>query len=128
MSTTTLASIPLPSGLVWTDEFEPHAVAQSTQRTLAGGLVVYHASLQAGRAITLQSEADAGWATLATVQALAALAAVPGATYALVLRGITYQVIFAHHNPPALQASSVFNLASPGADHPHLLTLRLITV
>jgi len=124
----TLDAIPLPSGLVWTDEFEPHTVAQSAARTLAGGLVVYHNALQAGRPITLQSEADAGWATLATVQALAALAATPGSTHTLTLRGVAYSVMWAHHTPPALAATPVFNLATPGASHPHLIALKLITV
>jgi len=125
---TTLDTIPLPAGLVWTDEFEPHTVAQSAVRTLAGGLVVYHNALQAGRPITLQSEADAGWATLATVQALAALAATPGSTHTLTLRGVAYSVMWAHHTPPALAATPVFNVAGPAASHPYLITLKLITV
>lgn len=124
----TLATTPLPPGLVWTDEFEPSTVTQSARRTLSGSLVIYHAAQQAGRPITLQSEPDSGWATLATVQALQALAAVPGATYTLSLRGTDYQVMFAHHNPPALQASPLFAIANPGPTHPHLITLRLITV
>lgn len=124
----TLDTTPLPPGLVWTDEFDSSTVAQTTRRTLSGGLVIYHAELQAGRPITLQSEPDSGWATLATVQALIALAAVSGAIYTLTLRGVAYQVMFAHHNPPALQASPVFAIANPGPTHPHLITLRLITV
>ncbi len=124
----TLNDIALPPGLVWVDEFEPATVAQSVRRTLSGGMVVYHAALQAGRPITLQSEADAGWATLATVQALAALAGVPGATYTLILRGTSYQVMFAHHTPPALAATPAVNIANPGPTHPYLLTLRLITI
>jgi len=124
----TLDSLTLPPGLVWVDEFEPATVAQSVRRTLSGGMVVYHAALQAGRPITLKSEADSGWAPLSTVQDLAALASVPGASYTLMLREVSYLVMFAHHTPPALTATPVFNIANPDSAHPHLITLRLITI
>jgi len=125
---TTLDAIPLPAGLVWTNEFDATAVAQTMQRTLAGGVIVFHSPLTQGRAITLQSESDAGWADRATVQALQSRAAVAGGIYTLTLRGISRQVMFAHHDAPALQATPVFNVAGPAASHPYLITLKLITV
>jgi len=124
----TLDAIPLPSGLVWTNEFDAQQVAQTVQRTLAGGMVVFHAPLITGQLITLQSEADAGWATRATVQALQQRAAVPGGIYTLTLRDANRLVMFAHHEAPALQATPVFNVATPGGGHYYTLTLKLITV
>jgi len=125
---TTLDAIPLPAGLVWTNEFDATAVAQTMQRTLAGGVIVFHSPLTQGRAITLQSESDAGWADRATVQALQSRAAVSGGIYTLHLRGADMQVMFAHHTPPALAATPAVNIANPGPTHPYLLTLRLITI
>ena len=125
---TTIDTISLPSGLVWTNEFDATAVAQTMQHTLAGGVIVFHSPLTQGRAITLQSESDAGWADRATVQALQSRAAVAGGIYTLTLRGTSRQVMFAHHDAPALQATPVFHIAAPGASHPYLITLKLITV
>jgi len=124
----TLDTIPLPSGLIWTNEYDAQQVAQTVQRTLSGGTVVFHAPITSGQLITLQSESDAGWADRTTVQALQSRAAVAGGIYTLTLRGTSRQVMFAHHDAPALQATPVFHIAAPGASHPYLITLKLITL
>jgi hypothetical protein len=126
--TITLDAIPLPPSLLWEDEFDAAPVVQTVQRTLAGGLLVQYGGLTAGRPITLASQSDAGWATRTTVQALQQRAAVPGGIYALSLRGVTYSVMFRHHEAPALAANPLIHLAAPADGSYYLITLRLITV
>ncbi len=123
-----LDDILLPAGLLWTDEFSSNRVAQSMRRTLDGSMVVFHSPLQAGLPITLESEADAGWATRAQVEALANRAASPGGIFVLLLRGQTYRVMFRHHEPPAFDARPLINVANPQADDRYLVTLKLMTV
>lgn len=117
----------LPNGLVWTDEFSP-SVPQTTLRTLDGSLVVFHGQHSAGLPITLESGADAGWRTRAQVEGIAAMAAVPGGVFALLLRGQTHQVMFRHQEPPAFEAKPLINRASPQAGDYYLATLKLMTL
>ncbi|MBW7901270.1 MAG: hypothetical protein H3C26_07325 [Rhodocyclaceae bacterium] len=123
-----LDDIDLPAGLHWFDEYTAHAVVQSVRRTLDGSLVVYYAALAAGRPITLASGEDHGWLRGSTVDALAVLAASPGAIYTLTLRGVARRVMFRHHERPAFEARPLWPLANPGPDDWYLATLKLMTV
>ncbi len=123
-----LSTLTLPDDLIWTDEHTPQTVAQTMRRALDGSPVVYYSTLTAGRSITLKSESDSGWITHAQVEALAALAAVAGAVYTLTLRGASYDVMFAHHEPPALEAIPLWPLVDPQPDDKYLATIKLITV
>jgi len=123
-----LDTLPLPPGLVWTDEHTSASVAQTMRRALDGSLVVYYAGLVAGRPITLESTETAGWITRAQADALAALAASPGAVYTLTLRGQAYQVMFRHHEPPAFSASGLWPYANPQAGDYYRAVIKLMTV
>lgn len=124
----TLATLTLPPGLVWSDEFASAAVSQTARRTLGGSMVVMTGALTGGQPITLESEPDAGWLTRTQVQAISLLAASPGAVYPLLLRGQTHQVMFRHQDAPAFDAHPIFNIANPGAGHYYTATLKLITI
>lgn len=124
-----LDTVQLPRGLIWVDEFDWRPVEASTEYTLSGALVYDSATRQAGRPITLQANDDAGWLgmTRAVVQAVHALASVPGATYVLALAdGRVFDVAFAPENP--FEARPVARPELPGSDHPYVATLRLIEV
>lgn len=54
----TLGALALPSGLIWSDEHEWTPVAQSTERTLSGALVLEEAVKLKGRPITLSGPKD----------------------------------------------------------------------
>lgn len=123
-----LDTLTLPGDLIWTDEFSAHPVAQATRRTLDGGLVVFYGGLSGGLPITLASQADAGWLTRSQVEALALLAASPGAIYTLTLRSQVFQVLFRHQEPPAFEASPLAPLANPQPGGFYLATLKLMTV
>lgn len=123
-----LDGIQLPDGLVWTDEYAAQSVAQTVRRTLDGGLVVFYGQQAGGLAITLESEADAGWLTRAQVEALKLRADSPGGVFLLELRGQVFQVMFRHHEPPAFEARALVNLANPMPGDFFLATLKLMTV
>lgn len=121
--------IDLPPGLNWTDEFRSSGVAQTTKRSLAGSLVVFHAPLVAGRPITLESAADMGWAQKPAVDQLVALANAPGAVYSLTLRGVTQSVLFRHENgSPGFEATPVMPGGEQGPDAYFQIKLRLLTI
>ena len=105
-----LDGLVLPADLLWSDEFTAGAVAQSTQRALDGSLVVFYGPRQAGQAITLASAPDAG------------------GRFTLQLRAAVWTVLFAHHTPPAFEATPLIPVATPRAGDFYLATLKLITV
>lgn len=123
-----LDGLVLPADLLWSDEFTAGAVAQSTQRALDGSLVVFYGPRQAGQAITLESQPDAGWLTRTQVEAIALRAASPGGLYTLNLRGQTWQVMFRHHDAPAFEAKPLVPVANPQAGDFYLATIKLMTV
>lgn len=120
-----LAHVLLPAGLLWTDEFGWQPVAQAVDRALDGSRLSFSSALTGGRPITLES---GSWLKYSDVQALQELASQPGATYALELRGVTYQVEFRHAEPPAFAAAPLFPLAFPAPDDRYTATLKLSTV
>lgn len=54
----TLGALVLPSGLVWSDEGAWSPVAQATERTLSGALVLEESAKLKGRPITLSGAQD----------------------------------------------------------------------
>ena len=66
----TLAALPLPNGLIWSDEFAWSPLAQATEYSLTGALIVEQATKQAGRPITLIGGRTWAWLTRAEAAAL----------------------------------------------------------
>jgi len=123
-----LATLELPDGLLWSDEFAAHGVAQTLRYTLDGAPLVQYAPRVAGQPITLQSSADSGWVTRTQLDALAALAAVAGQIYPLHLHEVRVAVVFRHHDPPALTAEPLWPYGQPASTDYFYLTLKLMTV
>lgn len=122
-----LATVHIPRGMVWTDEHDWQPVEAATEYTLTGALIYDAAVRQAGRPITLQAEESAGWMRRDTLQSVRALAADPGQVYALTLAdGRSFDVCFAPSSP--LEARPISRPEVPQADHPYIVTLRLIAV
>lgn len=61
------------NGLRWSDEFNWSPVAQSTEYSLTGALLVQEATRQSGRPMTLTGGRQWAWITRAELQALQAL-------------------------------------------------------
>lgn len=89
-------TLQLSDRLDWTDEFSWSPVQQSKDYALGGELIVGVALKQAGRPITLESEATKAWITRADCDTLRAWAALPDIELDLVLRGVTRAVMFDH--------------------------------
>lgn len=86
----------LSDRLHWADEFDWSPVEQSTSYSTTGAFLVDVSLKQAGQPITLEGTDTNAWITRALCDTLKAWAALPGAQFDLVLRGITHPVIFDH--------------------------------
>ena len=86
----------LSDRLHWADEFDWSPVDQATGYSTRGVLLVDVGLKLAGQPITLEGTDTNAWITRALCSTLKACAALPGAQFDLVLRGITHPVIFDH--------------------------------
>ncbi|MBN8921591.1 MAG: hypothetical protein BGP10_15995 [Rhodanobacter sp. 68-29] len=115
MADITLGTVTLPPDLQWADELTWVPLGASAKLSLSGAEIVQTAPIQAARPITLQGGTDFAWVNYATVQALLALAAAPGATYTLtLLDGRTFTVRFRVEDTP-IEATPVLHRATPDA-------------
>lgn len=113
--------------LQWADEFSWHPVEQAVERTLTGALVVDTRPRVSGRPITLRPGDDkAAWMARETIEALQAWAATPGQVMTLSLRGVTYSVIWRHHDAPALDAIPVIGYSDVDSADYYRATLKLM--
>lgn len=122
-----LATLTLPDGLRWVDEYATVPVAQTVRARLDGGWAVYPRAVTGGREITLVAPED-HWLTRAQADALAVMAAVSGASYVLSLRGTSYTVLFRHHDPPALDLQPLVDWGDAQNADPIIGTIKLMTL
>lgn len=127
----TLGGLALNNSLQWTNRYQSQRVAQSAERTLGGGIVLFSRALQQGDSIMLEATAETGWLNRTMVDGLLLQAEADNQAYELVYHGETYTVRYAHHEPPALSFSPL-QAKSPGSyDAPNdwfIGTIKLITV
>lgn len=102
-------------------------MGQGAARRLDGGMVVWVRAQSGGRPITLEASED-HWLTRAQADALRVLAAAPGASYALSLRGESYTVVFRHHDAPALDLAPLVDYADTEAADPYTGVIKLMTL
>ncbi len=123
-----LGALQIPRGMVWSDEFGWNPVEKSLEYSLTGAALIDAGVRQAGRPITLQGEADAGWIKRGGLVALQALnAADPVGEHALVLAdGRSFNVQFAPGL--AVEGKPLARPELPAEDYPYIATVRLITV
>lgn len=125
----TLAGLPIPRGMVWSDEFAWVGYDKASERSLTGKLLIDGAPKVKGRPITLTAQPDAGWIRRDALEALYGLHdANPLATLTLVMAdGRSFSVQFAPDGVP-ITAEPRFRPEVPAAEQPHVATVRLITV
>lgn len=116
------------SDVIWQDRYASQDVAQVNRRTLGLRLVVFAGALVAGKAITLQATDNYGWLRKATVDALIALANVPGAIYTLVFGAETFSVIFDHSGGPAVDMKPLVARVAHATTDYFTGTIKLLTV
>lgn len=117
----------LPNDLNWPDEYDWHPVVQKTEYTTTGALLVESATKQAGQLITLAGADDQAWVTRAQCDQLKAWANLAGIVLTLVLKGVTYSVVF-DHEKTGFEARPVMFFEDMQADDVYVTTLRFISV
>ena len=123
-----LDTLMLPDNFIWVNEFDWSSVAQVSERSLTGALVVSESLKSYGRPIVL-GDGENSWLTLAEVEALYALNEQAGHKMLLTLPDErTFTVIFDRTNGPAIEAQQVFPLSAPSDGHYYTVVIRLITV
>ena len=125
---TTLNGVTLPLSLQWSDEFSSSQVSQTAKKTLDGNVVVYYGQLKNGRPITLESVSDGGWVQKSVVDQLQLIANTAGGVYTLSLRGVTYSVMFRHHEGVAFEARPVIPVNAPVSGDYYLVKICLMVV
>lgn len=136
--TMSLAGIPLPEDLFWSDETTPWKIGQVVNTSLTGAMIVQEAALQAGRPVTLEGQRNGNTfvavVTRSTVDALLALEAVANpAPMALVLPiegggTRTLSVLWRRTDGKAIEAEPISFKAPIAAADFYTLTLRLMQV
>ena len=112
-------AITLTDDLLRTDEHGWSPVRQGVTPTLTGALVIDVSVLQAGEPITLAGARQGpdglpyGLISRADFSRLRAMSAQPGKVWSLTLRGVTYQVVWRHEDPPALDAQDLIDYSDP---------------
>lgn len=142
----TLGALVLPAGLTWSDEHAWSPVAQATERTLSGALVLEESTKQKGRPITLSGAQDGAQYTswiargqpflgYASLESLRAALLVAEAAFTLTLHdGRTFAVAPRHDGDGPISAAPLpvyrsFAPANPGADSLYAVAaIRLIEV
>jgi len=123
-----LNGVALSGSLQWKDRLAYTPVAQEVLTTLGGNPVVYSKALHGNRPVTLVASEDTGWLTKAMVDAIEAMASVPGGVYTLNFHGEVLNVIFAHHDSPAIDIVPLQPKAVPLPEDCYTGTVKFITV
>lgn len=97
-----LNGIPLNNSMEYLERHGQSRVGQSTRRLLDGPLIINTTVIPSGFPITLEATEEYGWLTLAKIKLLELLAATPGEVMTLQIYVDTYNVIFRHNEPPAI--------------------------
>jgi hypothetical protein len=124
MPSHTLATIQLPSDLIWVNEFSWTPVVKSVSRSLSGAQLVQTAVKAQGRPITLSGQH--AWISRADVIALRALADAPDVTYTLTLADTRVFTVMFDDN--GFSADPVYQIDLPDAAHPYSIQIKLLTV
>lgn len=123
-----LDTVTITTGMVWKDRYQYAPVVQSMRRTLGGVAIVEYGPLSAGVPVTLSSLGDQGWITKLQLDALQALAVVPGGVYTLTIGSDSYQVMFRHQDEPAVEFEPLIPRTEPLEDDWFVGTIKLMTV
>ena len=113
----------------WVDEFSAFRVAQTSKRTLDGGVVFFTGARVGGIPISLESREDTGWVKRAAVVALKLLFDTPGEIVTVNIRGEEFSCLFDHSGDGgAFTAAPLFPMANPTDEDYYRVKIKLITV
>ena len=110
---TNSASVVLPPDLIWTNEFTYTPIAQASERSITGALILDTAVKTGGRPIVLQGAENAAWLLRNEAKTLLdSWVSLPGKVFALSLNGRVLQVVFDHEAGP-MQMQPVVDYSDP---------------
>ena len=124
----TLGGYALNSNIIWTDRDSWSPIVQTVKRTLGGKIVVASSPLEKGRPITLTATQDQGWITLPQRNILKQMAEIPGAIFVLVIDDETFNVMFRHEEPPAVDFKPLIDRTNPEVGDYFLGQIKLIEI
>jgi hypothetical protein len=124
----TIGAVTLPSDLRWADEFDTSQIAQNTQRSLSGALVISESVKTEGRSIKLTGDDEGAWISRSVLLQLRALAEQNNTNHVLDLNGTSFNVRFDRSNGSGITAKQIINCSDPGASDNYTLELSLFTV
>lgn len=122
-----LGTVALPRGLVWEERSQYTGVIQEVRQTLGGRAHVYSRENTGPMSITLSSLDDQGWATVATIRLLEAMAKDSGGSYTLQLGAQFFDVSFRHFDSPVITHKLLIPRSTPLDDDLCTLSLKLVT-
>ncbi len=123
-----LDTMTLPDNLLWVNEFDWTPVAQSTDRSLTGSLIVSESLMTYGRSIVL-GDGENSWLTLSDLNTLFALSEIPKKKMLLTLPvGRAFTVIFDRSEGAPIEARQVLPLTNPDDSDFYAVVIRLLTV
>lgn len=117
------------SGLVLAADVSHTGIRSDVAKTLAGGVVIWETREPSGRLLDLVGGDDFGWLERSDLQALQALASVPGASYTLTTTDDVLTVRFRNEDAPAIEATPIVARSNQATgDWYHKITLKLMEV
>ena len=123
-----IGTLTLPDNFVWVNEFDWSAVAQDSERSLTGALIVSESLMTYGRSIVL-GDGENSWLTRAQLNELFTLSQVAGQKHNLTLPDErTFTVIFDRADGSAIEAQQVLPLATPTDTDYYAVVIRLLTI
>lgn len=132
MSAIILSGITLSPSMQWRERYSYSPVAQSMKLTLGGVPVIFSGALERGRPITIESwqngAANYGALRRSVGDQVLVLSRTPGAIYVLEFNAIEYQVIFRHHEPPAVTITPIYPRTADDDDDYVRAEIRLMTI
>jgi hypothetical protein len=123
-----LGGTTLNPNMVWAERYAYSPVIQEVQVTLDGSPVIYTRTRDAGMPITLVALDDQGWLTKDMADAVQAAAQSAGATFALTIGAESFDVVFRHHEAPAVSLRPLLLRAVPLPEDYFVGEIKLMTV
>ena len=108
-------SITLPVDMVWADRHSWSPVEQTVNTSLTGAAIVDVGTRLTGRPLTLQSDEQHAWMPYASVSQIKEWADIAGKQISLTIGADSFQVIFRHHDKPAVDVFAVIDYDTPDA-------------
>ena len=123
-----VTSIDLPDDLWWADRHSWTPVEQTVATSITGAAIVDIGTRLNGRPITLQGDEEHAWIYYSIVSQLKAWGDIPGKLLSLTLAGTTYDVVFRHHEKPAIDVYPIVDYNAPDTQDWFYGTLKFMEV